>query len=188
MSAIQRSSGTKSGSKTSTTSDEVGTKKARVLKHKQREEEKEEESEEMEDSESELDQEEIDGNLGEKKERKPRRWRSGTKATMEIHREQKKTGTSFAKAPYARLVRGVAKSKSKQQSVRFTRGALQVLQLYGEDHIISDMSWANALGGKIGKRKTVMPRDLMMVRMMRPRGKPPSNWTPDEMQIFDEAY
>ncbi len=98
MSAIKRSTGTKSGSRTNTTSDEVGTKKARVLKHKQREEEEEEEEEGSEGLEvdSESEQEET----GEKKERKPHRWRNGTLATMRINQQQKKNfGFAFARAP-----------------------------------------------------------------------------------------
>ncbi len=89
---------------------------------------------------------------------------------------------------YARVIRGVAKAHSKDKKVRFTHGSIEVLQSYGEDQIISDMSWANALAGKIGGRKTVMPRDLYIVRLMRPNGKPPSNWPADEMEEFDNTY
>ncbi len=120
----------------------------------------------------------------EAKVRKPHRFKAGTRALMDIKHQQKSTKHSFARDPYGRLIRRIARYVSSSDNVRITIGALETLQQIGENHTTTNMAWANMIAVS-NSRKTVMPKDLVLVFKMQPNGKSPSMYTNAEMEEFD---
>ena len=64
--------------------------------------------------------------------RKPRRYKPGTKALMEIRKYQKSTNLLIPRLPFSRLVREVAYEVcgASLPDVRFQSSAIQALQVY----------------------------------------------------------
>ena len=67
--------------------------------------------------------------------KKPHRYRSGTRAIMEIRKLQKESGLLIAKAPFKRIVCEVAKQKGPH--IRFQRDAIEALQEAAEAFLVS---------------------------------------------------
>ena len=95
--------------------------------------------------------------------RRPHRFRPGTVALREIRRFQKSTNQLIRKQPFLRLVREL--SQQYQDNVRFQKKSLVILQDWLEGHLVNIFEHAN-LAAVHGKRVTVMPKDLHLVRRL----------------------
>jgi histone H3 len=97
-------------------------------------------------------------------EKKPRRYRPGTKALMEIKRLQKGTDLLLRKLPFQRLVREIASEMS--QDLMFQSQAMAALQEATEAYMISLFEDCN-LCALHAKRVTIMPKDMTLARRLR---------------------
>ena len=61
--------------------------------------------------------------------KKPRRFRPGTKALMEIRKYQKSTDLLIPRLPFSRLVREIAYEVFNKTDMRFQSSAIQALQV-----------------------------------------------------------
>ncbi len=95
--------------------------------------------------------------------KKPHRFRPGTVALREIRKYQKSTELLMRKAPYQRLVREVAQSYCSDEGIRFTKGAMEALQVGTESYLVELFADANLLAIH-GKRVTIMPKDIQLAR------------------------
>merc|ERR1712139_503770 len=93
-------------------------------------------------------------------EKKPRRYRPGTKALMEIKKLQKGTDLLLRKLPFQRLVREMA------QDLQFQSQAMAALQEATEAYMISLFEDCN-LCALHAKRVTIMPKDMTLARRLR---------------------
>lgn len=101
---------------------------------------------------------------GEKKERKPHRWRSGTVALREIKQYQKSTDNLIQRLPFQRLVREI--TQKYQEELRFQASALSAIQESCEAYLTQLLSDSNTVAIQAG-RVTVKPSDLKTVRALR---------------------
>lgn len=104
------------------------------------------------------------GENAKKHDRKKRRFRPGTKALMDIRKQQGKASTKGAlrKDPFSRLVREIAcglDSGDKRWSVT----AITMLQAATEEHIIDTMKAANEIAISSGK-ETIGPKHMQVAR------------------------
>ncbi|XP_072227809.1 histone H3-like centromeric protein A [Leuresthes tenuis] len=94
-----------------------------------------------------------------------RRFRPGTKALMEIRKYQKSTDLLIRKGPFARLVREVCQTFSRE-ALRWQVYALMAMQEAAEAFLVLLFSDAN-LCAIHAKRVTVFPRDIQLARRIR---------------------
>lgn len=89
------------------------------------------------------------------------RYRPGTRAIIEIRKQQKKS-TEFANsfAPMNRLIREIASDSSS--TIRFTKNSVRALIESSEELIIDILGLSNYLAIEIGKRKGVGINDFRM--------------------------
>ena len=92
------------------------------------------------------------------------RFRPGTVALRQIKKLQKSTDLLIQKAPFQRLVRGIA--QEHKAGLRFAASALAALQESTESYVISLLADAN-LCSLHAKRVTAMPSDLNLARRLR---------------------
>ena len=100
--------------------------------------------------------------------KKARRFRPGTVALREIRRYQKSTELLIRKLPFQRLVREIA--QDFKTDLRFQASAIMALQEASEAYLVSLFEDAN-LAAIHAKRVTIMPKDLSLVRRIRPDTK-----------------
>ncbi|KAM4528371.1 histone H3-like centromeric protein A [Odontesthes bonariensis] len=94
-----------------------------------------------------------------------RRFRPGTRALMEIRKYQKSTDLLIRKGPFARLVREVCQTFSRE-ALRWQVYALMAMQEAAEAFLVLLFSDAN-LCAIHAKRVTVFPRDIQLARRIR---------------------
>ncbi|XP_071941463.1 uncharacterized protein [Antedon mediterranea] len=103
-----------------------------------------------------------------KKARKQRRFRPGTRALREIRKYQKSTDLLLRKLPFARVVREIAMMFSSHADLRWQSSAIMAIQEAAEAFIIYLFEDANYCAIH-AKRVTVMPRDIQLARRIRGR-------------------
>ena len=98
------------------------------------------------------------------KERKARRYRSGTVALREIRRYQKSSELLIRRMPFERLVREIAQVHNPY--LRFQSGAILALQESLEAYLVGllEDSYLCAIHAK---RVTIMPKDMQLARRIR---------------------
>jgi len=96
--------------------------------------------------------------------KKPHRFRPGTVALREIRKYQKGTDLLVRKAPFQRLVREIA--MDFKSDLRFQSTAVLALQEASEAYSIGLYEDSN-LCAIHGKRVTIMPKDIKLVRRIR---------------------
>merc|ERR1711959_673787 len=96
--------------------------------------------------------------------KKPQRWRPGTKALREIKKFQKTTDLLLRKLPFQRLVREIAHEHNADLYLQSQ--ALHALQDATETYLVGVFEDTN-LAAIHGKRVTIMPRDLQLARRLR---------------------
>ena len=173
---VHRSATAKDASRTITTTGSGGVRKARVVARPSAAPEPDSDMEEALQPGEEEEEEEVP---------KRRRTRAGTGALREVRRQQKRTDYAFARAPYRRLIKELLREKSADPTMRVTQGAVDAAQTWGEEYLLTVDAWAVAQA-VMNKRVTVLPKDVRMVQLMQPSGKPPNHWTTAEMDDFDE--
>ena len=96
--------------------------------------------------------------------KRARRYRPGTKALMEIRRQQKKSGESFAGgyAPMNRFIRELTRDMSNGGDIRFSSKSINALIESSEELVIDIMRLANYFSVKIGKRKGISIEDYRL--------------------------
>ena len=89
-----------------------------------------------------------------------RRFRPGTRALMEVRKQQKLSSVNFANsfAPMNRIIRDIASKQS--DTVRFSQRALCAIIEAAEEVTVDILSLANYLAIEIGGRKGVSLRDF----------------------------
>jgi histone H3/H4 len=97
------------------------------------------------------------------KDRKKRRYRSGTRALKEVRKAQKGNNKGFDVAPLSKLVRQIAKdtSFSGKSNVRFGKQAILALKQAGEDYVTYFMKMAQVCTIQ-GDRQTVKQKDCKL--------------------------
>ncbi|BGO91133.1 hypothetical protein NBRC10512_005774 [Rhodotorula toruloides] len=104
--------------------------------------------------------------------RKPRRFRPGTRALQEIRHYQKGTDLLLRRLPFARLVREIAMEfladdeEGNAPGLRWQSSALLALQEATEAYLIHLFEDSN-LCALHAKRVTIMQRDMQLVRRIR---------------------
>ncbi|KAM4630551.1 LOW QUALITY PROTEIN: histone H3-like centromeric protein A [Polymixia lowei] len=96
---------------------------------------------------------------------KKKRFRPGTRALMEIRKYQKSHDLLLRKGPFARLVREVCQSFSRE-ALRWQAYAILALQEAAEAFLVRLFSDAN-LCAIHAKRVTLFPRDVQLARRIR---------------------
>ena len=113
------------------------------------------------------------------KQRKPTKFKPGTVALREIRFYQGTTDLLLRKLPFQRLVREIA-GKESDESLRFTKDALQVLQIATESAVVDFFNLAVKSQINDG-RQTLMPKDTLTVAQTQAGN---TGWP----QIIREAY
>ncbi|BGP24189.1 histone H3 [Rhodotorula toruloides] len=104
--------------------------------------------------------------------RKPRKYRPGTRALQEIRHYQKGTDLLLRRLPFARLVREIAMEflaedeEGNAPGLRWQSSALLALQEATEAYLIHLFEDSN-LCALHAKRVTIMQRDMQLVRRIR---------------------
>ena len=93
-----------------------------------------------------------------------RRVRPGTRALLEIRKQQKSTDLLIRKLPFQRLVRYLC--DKRHDSMRWQQAALEALQEAAEAYLIEVLQQAN-LCALHGRRVTVQVRDIRLTRRIR---------------------
>lgn len=102
---------------------------------------------------------------GAKKPRKPHRFRPGTRALIEIRKEQRSVKPMFRKLPFQRLVREITQDVVKELNInggedfRFQRETMEVLQEAAEAAGVTLMEGVNHMA-RHRKRETILPKDI----------------------------
>lgn len=97
--------------------------------------------------------------------RKPRRFRPGSRALLEIRRFQKTTELLIPKLPFSRLIREICLNMVSSD-YRFQSLALLALQEAAEAYMVT-LFEDSLLCAIHAKRVTVMPRDMNLARRIR---------------------
>ena len=92
------------------------------------------------------------------------RFRPGTVALRTIAKLQKSTDLLLRKAPFQRLVRGVA--TSQKEHLRWQSSAVMALQEATEAYVVGLLADANLCTLHAG-RVTLFPRDVQLARRLR---------------------
>ena len=108
---------------------------------------------------------------------KPHRFRPGTVALRQIRQQQKNVDLLVAKLPFQRIVRELATNVCKNNNginipgdqIRFTASSMLALQQSAEAYMITLYEDCQ-LCAFHGKRITIMPRDMKLVRHLRGPG------------------
>ena len=96
--------------------------------------------------------------------KRPHKYRSGTKALMEIRRYQKSTELLICKLPFQRLVREMA--QDYKTDLRFQSSAIVALQEAAESFLVGLFEDTN-LCAIHAKHVTIMPKDIQLVCHIR---------------------
>lgn len=97
---------------------------------------------------------------------RPRRFRPGTRALMEIRKYQKSTDLLLRKLPFSLLVREVASRFTRGLNFRWQAHALLALQEAAEAFLVLLMEDAY-LCTLHAKRVTLFPKDIQLARKIR---------------------
>jgi histone H3/H4 len=97
-------------------------------------------------------------------ERKPHRFRPGTRARLHVRQYQKSDKLIIPTIAFGRLVREIA--QDYKTDLRFSHGALNGLHIWAEWYLVSLFHDANLAAGH-AKRKTIMPKDIQFARRLR---------------------
>lgn len=95
---------------------------------------------------------------------KSRRFKSGTRALMEIRKHQRSTELLIPKITFQRLVREIA--QDFKEDLRFQSAALAALQEAAEAYIVGYFEHAN-LCAIHAHRVTIQPEDMVLVKNVR---------------------
>ena len=98
--------------------------------------------------------------------RQKRRFRPGTRALMEIRKYQKSTDLLIRRMPFGRLVREIVQQLFPHLTLRMQGDAILALQEASEAYLVALFEDTN-LCAIHGKRVTIMPKDLQLVRRIR---------------------
>ena len=100
---------------------------------------------------------------------RPRRYRPGRRALMEIRHFQKTTNLLIRKMPFVRVVREIArKCSTAHVELRWQLPALECMQEAAEAFLVRLFEDAN-LCAIHAKRVTIMPKDIHLARRIRGR-------------------
>jgi histone H3-like centromeric protein A len=101
-------------------------------------------------------------------ENKPRRYRPGTRALMDIRKYQRSTDLLIRKLPFARLVRQLCQDHYARpgEVLRWQGHALEALQSAAEDYLVQLFEDAN-LCALHAKRITIFVRDIQLARRIK---------------------
>ena len=97
-------------------------------------------------------------------ERRPHRYRPGTRALMEIRKYQKSTELLIRKLPFQRLVREIMQDFNTELRCQST--AILAMQEAAEAYLVGLFEDTN-LCAIHAKRVTVLPRDMALARRLR---------------------
>ena len=103
-------------------------------------------------------------NMGQKKKKKPQRYRPGTVALREIRRYQRSSELLIRQMPFQRLVREIAQAHSPY--LRFQSGAILALQESAEAYLVGLLEDSN-LCAIHARRITIMPKDMQLAQRIR---------------------
>jgi histone H3/H4 len=101
-----------------------------------------------------------------KKEKKPHRFRPGTRALMEIRKYQKSTDLLIRRLPFQRLVREISDALSSEEPKRWQSVAVEALQEAAEAFLVGMFEDAN-LSAIHAKRVTIKSKDLQLAKRIR---------------------
>lgn len=107
---------------------------------------------------------------GEKKPRKPRRYRPGTVALRDIGHAQKTTNLSFQQAPFKRLVKEIKQELGKAD-FRITENAYLAMQTMAEDWLTAMFRESNR-SARNAKRVKIKVDDFRLVYDLANHGLP----------------
>ena len=100
-----------------------------------------------------------------KVQKKPHRWRNGTKAKMDIRREQKSTKAAIPKAPFNLVVREilekVARENGNEDGYKVSQSAFFLLQSDWEDFSILVSKYARKIC-ESRRQVTIKPADIYL--------------------------
>jgi histone H3 len=96
--------------------------------------------------------------------KKIHKFKPGTRALMNIRKQQKLTEQAIQRAPFDRLVREIA--QDFKTDLRFQESAIDALQEATEAHAIDILELANRVAIHAG-RETVQPKDIRLVRHIK---------------------
>jgi histone H3/H4 len=96
--------------------------------------------------------------------KKPHRYRAGTRALMNIRKQQKSTEHMIRAAPFERVVRGIV--KDFKTDVRFEGSAIEDLREATEAYLVELFELAN-ISAIHRQAVTVNPKDIQLVRRIR---------------------
>ncbi|KAF1592197.1 UNVERIFIED_CONTAM: histone H3, partial [Eudyptes robustus] len=92
-----------------------------------------------------------------------RKYRPGTRALMEIRKLQKTCHLLIRRAPFLRVVKDIVRNCSKGIDYKIQSEAVNALQEASEAFLVTLFEAANMCAIH-GKRVTVMPQDLLLVK------------------------
>ena len=98
-----------------------------------------------------------------------RKYRPGVGALHEIRHYQREYGTICSKIACARLFREIC--QNEKEGLRWQASAIMALQEGFEDYLV-ELFHDTMLAAIHGKRKTVMPKDIHLVRQLRQETDP----------------
>ena len=87
---------------------------------------------------------------------------------IEVRRAQKKTDNCIKRAPFQRLVRGVAAEVRDGKPINFTKNALEALLVASESYLVESMKYGINLQCDLTKKPTLTPQALKYGTMMKP--------------------
>jgi len=99
--------------------------------------------------------------------KKPHRFKPGTRAILDIRREQKSTKTCIAKASFARFAKELLSAEDPQK--RFAAAAVEALHQASEDFLIRRLEEANFIALTTANRQTIIPQDLHTSQIIKAR-------------------
>ena len=116
--------------------------------------------------------------------KKKHRFRPGTVALRQIRKYQKTTENLVPKLPFMRLVREIA--QAERPDLRFQADAMGALQEAAEKYLI-DLFGDSQVSAMHGKRVTIMPKDMHLVRAFRGEEKSTDLDTGVRQSAIDDA-
>lgn len=121
--------------------------------------------------------------------KKPHRWRPGTVARRQIIKLQRGTNNLVPKAPLERCIREEMQKHSinNNKSYRITTEAVDKIQTVFEALMIDMMADAYSVAQAIGKRETLMLRDMRVVCGIRKKDRKAADFYTKCEQIFFNA-
>jgi histone H3-like centromeric protein A len=95
--------------------------------------------------------------------RKKRRFRPGTRALMDIRKQQRDTGTIFPKAVIARVVREICNAEHPDGTIRWTKRSLEAVHVAVEAMLLEHVRAGHVIALRNG-RKSLSANDMRCAR------------------------